>query len=113
MAGVVAGGEESGVGVDADGKPIPGIVLDAGFTPNKKGQVPIHAEVPSSNKNGHQVTAEEDENNVNISRLRIIIENTFARIKQWRCLAGMVKTQCLLLTNHAAILRQVQWYEST
>ena len=91
MAGVITDEEESSVGVDVGGKPIPGIVLDAGFTPNKKGQVPIHAEVPSSNKNGHQVTAEEDENNVNISRLCIIIENTFAHIKQWHCLAGVYK----------------------
>ena len=65
------------------------MVLDAGFTPNKKGEEPIHAEVPKSNKHGHIVTDEDDENNTNLSRIRIIIENIFARLKQWKCLEGM------------------------
>ena len=90
----------------------PGVVLDAGFTPNKKGQDPIHAEVPKSNKHGNVVTDEDDENNTNLSRIRIIVENIFARLKQWRCLEGMNSDKMRPMAN-LFLTRQISQLQST
>ena len=65
-----------------------GIVGDAAFTFNKVGDKGhIIGVTPYSNKHGNTMTAEQREDNTNIARIRVIVENVFALLKKWECLS--------------------------
>ena len=67
----------------------PGITADKGFTINRIGERLIHGVVPASEKYGHRVTPEEEEDNTNISHIRVVVENMFSQLKQWMILGGI------------------------
>ena len=67
-----------------------GIVGDAAFTFNKVGDKGnVIGVTPYSNKYGNTLTEEQREDNTNIARIRVIVENVFALLKKWECLSCM------------------------
>ena len=70
-----------------------GITGDAGFVFNRASdKEEIKGSVPYSNKNGKTVTPEQKQDNRNIARVRVIVENLFAILKKWECLSRMYDT---------------------
>ena len=67
-----------------------GIVGDAAFTFNKVGDKGnVIGVTPYSNKYGNTLTEEQREDNTNIARIRVIVENVFALLKKWEFLSCM------------------------
>jgi len=70
-------------------RPNVGIVADAGFTLNPKNKRPINGATPHKHKRkGIPLSETQAEQNIALSRTRVVVENTFARLKKWKILRG-------------------------
>ena len=69
-----------------------GVGGDSGFTFNRLSDwEKIKAFQAHSNKNNNTVTVEQEEENTNLARIRAVVENVFAVMKQWACISGMFR----------------------
>ena len=74
------------------GKNVGGIAGDGGLYFNEKqDQVKIIGYKPHKVTHGVPLTDEQQKYNKHLSQMRVIVENTFARWKQWKILQGVFR----------------------
>jgi len=77
-----------------------GILGDGGFYFNrKKDKYLIKGLKPFKKSKNQKLTEEEKLFNTNLSKLRVVVENTIGKIKEWRILSGTIRNYSFVRGN--------------